>query len=177
MTVDGAKFVKDFQITFNGVSYQGKAKNVNPVSVVSEFEKIRPSGVEGIIAVRTGLAELEFSFTVFGYEEDLLSRTGLHQAGAYTDVSMNWVIEDQFGNKTPVLIEAQGPVTGFDRGSIENGSLGECTVTMTCHRYKEEYDGNTIYDIDVYSGSRLNIIGGVDVARQTLYILRQTGVS
>lgn len=175
--VDGAKFVKDFQLTFNGVNLIGKIKHLSPVNVKSDFEKIRPGGVEGMLAVRTGLSELELSFTVYGYEEGILVKSGLHQAGAFTEVAMNWVIEDQYGVKTPVLIEAQGPVTNLDRGSIENGTLGEVTVTMTLHRYKEEYNGETIYDIDVYSGSRLNIIGGVDVAKQTIDILRQVGAS
>lgn len=175
MSVNGSKFVKDFQLTFNGINLKGKVKNVSPVNVISEFENIRPGGVEGMIPVRTGLAALEFSFTVYGYEEGLLTRSGLHQNGAYTDVSMNWVIEDENGDKTSVIIQAEGAVTSVDRGQIENGALNEISITMTLTRYKEEYDGNNVYDIDVYNGSRTNIIGGINVAQQTIDILNQVG--
>lgn len=175
MAVNGSKFVKDFQLTFNGVNLKGKVRNVSPVNVVSEFENIRPGGVEGVLPVRVGLAPLEFSFTVYGYEESLLTRTGLHQNGAFTDFSMNWVIEDQNGVKTSVIITGEGAVTGFDRTQIENGQLNEVTVSMTLTRYQEQYNGSTVYDIDVYADSRTNIIGIVNVAQQTLDILNQVG--
>ncbi len=172
----GSKFVKDHQLTFHGVNLKGKVKSVSPVNINSAWEKISPSGVEGVLAVRTRLEEITFAFTVYGYEEAVLARTGLHQAGAFTDVIMNWVIEDQAGIKTSVIIEAQGAVTSVDRGTVENGSLHETTVNMTLHRYKEVYNGKIVYDIDIYDGSRTNIIGGIDVARETLSILNQVGI-
>ena len=113
--VNGSKFVKDFQLTFNGVNYKGKVRNVSPVNVQNEVENIRPGGVEGVLPVRVGLAELAFSFTVYGYEQNLLTRSGLHQNGAFTDFTMNWVIEDQNGDKTPVLIAGEGMVVSVDR--------------------------------------------------------------
>lgn len=175
MVVNGSKFVKDFQLTFNGINLKGKVRNVTPVNVISEFENIRPGGVEGVLPVRVGLAALEFGFTVYGYEEGLLTRSGLHQNGAFTDLSMNWVIEDENGDKTSVIIQAEGAVTSVDRGQIENGQLNEISIGMTLTRYKEEYNGELVYDIDVYDGSRTNIIGGINVAQQTLDILNQVG--
>lgn len=167
---EGNRIVKDQNLTVDGINLIGKLKNVNPPNIKPQVEFIRPGGSQGQIPVNMGLQQLDFSFTLFDYNREVLGLSGLRNGRKVTFI-LRLYVEDEAGTESSIIMSGTGMVTDVDRGTIENGTIPETTYSMVLTRYAEEIDGATVYDIDITPGSRKQIVDNTDQLANAASIL------
>lgn len=167
---EGNRIVKDQNLTVDGINLIGKLKSVTPPNVRPQVEFIRPGGSQGQLPVNMGLQQLDYSFTLFDYNPEVLALSGLRNGRKVTFIQRLY-LEDEAGTEYSVIMSGTGMVVDVDRGSIENGAIPETSYSLVLVRYNEEIDGATVYDIDITPGSRKQVIDNTDQLQNAASIL------
>lgn len=158
----GDNLLKNWAIWVDGVGKAGNAKEYTPPVLEQNTYDFQAGDMDMPIPVDDGMAAMETSFTMFGFDATLLPLFGLIP-GSRTAVSVRSTYTDLSGNAYDVVEELGGMITKIERDTQDTGSQRDkgMKVTMKLDYYKVVRAGVVLVEIDPVNHVRK--LGGVDV--------------
>lgn len=150
--------LKNFNLFFDGNSFQGVASEVVLPKLTKAMEEWRGGGMSGPVKVDMGLNLLESEITLGGLLLTALRAFGkngvlMRFAGAYQ--------RDDSGAVDAVEVVMRGSVEELDMGNAKAGEDTEHKLKMPLTYYKLVVNGREEIEVDMLNG--VFIVDGVDV--------------
>ena len=148
-----SRSISNLNVSINGVSQIGRVKSVVIPKVAPEIETKRTidSNFPSVFVV--GMKQLDLSFVLYDYNPALLAAAGA-DISKESEVIITGFIREKDGTTRSVRFVAEGLITDIDTGTLEAGTIAEYEFTLEgLSKYKELYDGVTVYDINDETGT------------------------
>lgn len=154
--------LKNWAIWVDGVGKAGNAKEYTPPVLEQNTYDFQAGDMDMPIPVDDGMAVMETSFTLYGFDPLVLPLFGF-RSGTRTAVSVRSTYTDLDGNAYDVVEELGGMITKIERDTQDTGSQREkgMKVTMKLDYYKVVRSGVVLVEIDPINHVRK--LGGIDV--------------
>lgn len=147
-------------IYVEGQSLIGDTQEFTLPNIEMIVQDIRNSGMVGAVARFTGIERPEATLITNAYLEDILTQVGSPNIRE-KQYSARWATQSADGTVKYGVAEFAGRGNMVERAAASDGADGmTTTLTIQCVSYKETFDGNEIYDIDLENGKL--IINGTD---------------
>lgn len=152
--------IKGFTAFIDGYGQAGVTTGGKLPVVKVKTEGHRDGGMDGEEDLDLGIEKLEWEITL-----SELSAIGLKLVGrTNAPITLRGSMEDEDGNKRPVVAQMRGLVIGADPGEWGEVKKTEFKLSGTANYYRLTIGGEEIYEIDVRGLVRR--IGGVDQLAQ-----------
>jgi len=156
--------LKNLTLFVDGRGYAGKVEEIELPKLTMKTEEFRAGGMDAPIEVEMGMEKLEASFTLNGYDKDVLSLFGL-APGKHKPLTIKGSLISEDGAERALIINLRGMVREMEMGSWKPGDKATLKVMMALSYYKLKHSGQVIYEID--PANMLRIIDGQDQLKQT----------
>lgn len=156
--------LKLMNVFLDGVSFAGETQGVTLPNLAKATEEFRGGGMLGPVKQTTGHQAIELEHKYGGPVVQIVRQMGITRvdglmvrfAGAYQRPDGDGV--------DAVEVVVRGFHEEVDRGTDKTGDDSEMSVKTACSYYKESWNGEVIYEVDLLTG--LWIVDGVDVYAQ-----------
>ena len=144
--------VEAASVYVDGVNHAGIAAEATLPNIEMMKEDYRGMGMPSAVRRFTGFEPLEMTMVFNGYPPDALKQVGSSDVRA-ENYTVRWATGSFDGTKKYGVSEASGRISSVERDAFSDGEdPAQTTVTIECVAYKETYDGEELYDIDVENG-------------------------
>ena len=146
---------------FNGTSFLGEVDEFHPPETTLETETYRASGMDGSVALETGMEEMTTSLVLKGIKKDAIKEFGTGDTGVRLQVRGALEGYEFPKTVTPVEYNMTGLVTGIETENVQGrGEVPTLTINMSLNYYKYTHGGEDITEIDVLNMER--VVDGTD---------------
>lgn len=147
-------------IYVEGQSLIGDTQEFALPNIEMIVQDVRNSGMVGAAARFTGIERPEATLITNAYLGDVLTQIGSPNIRE-KQYQARWSTQSADGSVKYGVAEFAGRGNMIERAAAADGADGmTTTLTIQCVSYKETYDGNEIYDIDLENGKF--IVDGTD---------------
>lgn len=150
---------KSFNLYFNGKGYAGQVEDFTPPKLTLVTEDFRGGGMDAALEITMGMEKLECSFTLKGYDKNVLASFGLAE-GASVPLVAREALESYDGTVTTVIHTMRGKVKELDAGTSKPGEAPPLKGTVALDYYKLQHGETTVHEIDV--PNMVRVVNGVD---------------
>lgn len=150
------KYIRNFNVFVDGVSYFGKATEGKLPDVKIQTAAHRGAGMDGPVGIDMGMEGMTTTASFAEWDPVLLKKIGTQQRLVFRPAARG---EDSF-EATPIIATISGLVTAQELPDVKPGENSVLKVSIDTRYYKLEIDGATIWEIDLVNAKR--IIGGTD---------------
>ena len=165
---DGNIF-QDFTVWIRDTGKLGEAPGFQPPEINIATEEYRGGGMDGTVDIPTGIEKIEFTFDLHTWDPDIWEELGYGPGALDVPVTFRGYLLTPNGQEKSVLIETRSLIKSVRPDSISAGSKASITTTCVANYYRQEIDGNTVTEIDVFN--KVTVIGGVDRSSNARRIL------
>ena len=156
--------LKNLNLFVDGRGYAGQVEEIELPKLTLKTEEFRAGGMDAPIEVEMGMEKLECTFTLNGYNKDVLSLFGL-APGNHKPLTIKGSLLSEDGAERPIQINLRGMLREVDMGSWKPGDKGTLKVMMALSYYKLTHSGQVMIEID--PTNLVRIIDGQDQLQQT----------
>ena len=147
-------------VYIEGKSLIGDNREFTLPNLQMMVQDIRNAGMAGPVAQFTGIERPQVTIESDAYLADVLKQFGSPNIRE-KNYSARWSTQSADGEVKYGVAEFSGRSSNTERAAFSNGEDGmPTTITIECVSYKETFDGEVIYDIDLENGKL--IVGGED---------------
>jgi len=143
----------------DGKGYAGDVMDFTPPKFTRVTEDFRAGSMLGAVQIPQGIEVLTTSFTLGGYDPDVLALWGI-AVGKEFPIEGRGYLESQDGTKTAVVHEMRGTITEEDPGTWRPGQGAPLKITMNLTYYKLTHGDRVLHEIDLIN--TIHIVDGVD---------------
>lgn len=143
----------------NGRGYAGELVDFSPPKLTLVTEDFRSGSMLGAVQIPQGIEVLTTSFTLVGYDPDVLALWGI-AVGKEFPIEGRGYLESQDGTKTAVVHTMRGIITEEDPGTWQSGQGAPLKTTMNLTYYKLTHGDRVLQEIDLINS--IHIVNGVD---------------
>ena len=152
--------IKAASVYVDGQNFAGVAAEVTLPEINMMQEDYRGMGMSGAVRRFNGVEPLEASMVFNGYLPEVMKQVGSPDIRA-ENYSVRWATESFDGERKYGVAEFSGRGSNVTRDALADGEDPvQTTLTIQCVSYKETFDGQVLYDIDVENGKF--IVDGTD---------------
>lgn len=156
--------LKNLTLFVDGAGYAGKVEEIELPKLTMKTEEFRPGGMDAPVEVEMGMEKLEASFTLNGYDAEVLKLFGL-APGNHKALTVRGSLLSEDGTEKPIHIHLRGMVRELEMGTWKPGDKGTLKAMMALSYYKLIHSGEVLHEIDV--PNMVRTINGTDQLAQT----------
>jgi len=156
--------LKNLTLFVDGHGYAGKVEEIELPKLTMKTEEFRAGGMDAPIEVEMGMEKLECTFTLNGYNKDVLKLFGL-APGQHKPLTIKGSLVSEDGTEKPMQINLRGMLREVEMGTWKPGDKGTLKIMMALSYYKLSHSGEVICEID--PANMLRTIDGQDQLKQT----------
>lgn len=149
----------NMSLSVDGRGYAGVVTSLTLPKLSVKTEEHRAGGMDVPIDFDMGMEKLEASFSLSGWDPDVLKTYGL-VAGNSVAVVFRGAFRNDNAQVVAAVATMRGMLKEVDPGDWKPGDKAEEKNLIALRYYKMEVDGQLIHEIDVLGMKR--IIGGTD---------------
>lgn len=157
----GRNFTQKYRLVVDGMGTQGTTKTVKLPVIEVLKEGFRAGDMIIEDSIDMGIAPLNMSFTLLGRPYALVKKQGMGKDGVIP-MTLYKSVNTGSDDRAPSKVIIRAGITKSDSGDDEAGKLGETTFDLDVKYYREEFNGDVIYEIDTNPLNQICIINGVD---------------
>lgn len=150
------RLIKNFNAFWDGISYFGLAESAKLPAVKIQTEAHRDAGMDGPVGQDVGMEGMTAEITFTEWSGAVLAKLGRQERfvlrpaqSSATDFSAS-----------PIIATLSGLITTSEPEDLKPGTASKLKMVMDVRAYRLEFDGATVYDIDLVNAKR--VIGGTD---------------
>lgn len=151
--------LKNFNLTVDGRGEIGAIDEYTPTVFEILTEAIRGGGMDSEDDVDMGMAPLEVTFKMNGYDLEVMSLWGLGQGSTVPLTARGW-LQDEDGVNTPIIHNMTGRITKMEQETWKAGERSGVSFTVRPKYFKITHGSTVTHEIDIKGGVRM--VGGVD---------------
>lgn len=151
--------LKAYNAYVDGRGYAGEAEEVNPPALTVNEEDFRGGGMDAPIGIDMGMDKLMASFTLGGYNPEVMKLWGLAD-GSKVPFVLKGSTQNSDGEAVQHVVTMRGRITSMNQGAWVAGQRTGLSIEMSLRYYKYEVAGDVIYEIDPLN--MIRIVNGVD---------------
>jgi len=152
--------LKNINLFVDGKGQAGQLQGFTPPKLELKMEEYRAGGMFSSVDIEMGLNKLECSFSLFGYDPEVLALMGV-RSGTGTPYIARAALEDFDGTVTGMKYTMRGKMKVQDHGELKPGELSPLKCDLSLAYYKLEHGNRIIHEIDVEN--MVYIVDGVDI--------------
>lgn len=142
-----------------GKGYLGRVSELSPPKLAPVVREYKAGGMSAEVAIPMGGVEkLECSFTITGYDPDLLTQFSV-VPGRLVQLRFTGALVDYDGTTQPIEITMRA-VLAFEPDAWKPGEASDLKVNAMCHYFKLDVAGRTLHEIDPVN--MVAVIDGTD---------------
>jgi len=157
--------LKNLNLFVDGRGYAGNVTDIELPKLTMKTSEYRAGGMDAPIEVEMGMEKLESTFTLNGYDPEVLKLFGLAPGKRKSLTLRGSLLDEKDGSEKPISINLRGILREVDMGTWKPGEDASMKVAVALSYYKLTHNGIVIYEIDPEGMKR--IINGVDQLAQT----------
>jgi len=157
--------LKNLNLFVDGRGFAGKVTEIELPKLTMKTSEYRAGGMDAPVEVEMGMEKLETTFTLNGYDPEVLKLFGLAPGNSKSLTLRGTLINQETGVQQPILINLRGMMREVDMGTWKPGEDATLKISVALTYYKLAHNGVVIYEIDPAGMKR--IINGVDQLLQT----------
>ncbi|NBR48801.1 phage major tail tube protein [bacterium] len=154
-----SNILKNFNLYVDGRGFAGVCDELQLPTLGLVVEDFRAGGMDASVAVEMGQEKMEASFTLSGYEENVLNLWGVGQ-GQTVPLVARGALESLDGSVTPVVVYMTGTIRTVEPGAWKAGEKSTLKFAMDLRSYKYTQAGRTINEIDI--PNMIRVVNGTD---------------
>lgn len=152
--------LKNINLFVDGRGMAGQLESFTPPKITLKLDEFRGGGMDGSIELEQGMEKLESSFSLVGFDPDVLAQLGV-RSGTGTPYIVRAALEDFDGTVTAVSHSMRGKMKIQDHGDQKPGERAPLKCELALTYYKLQHGDRVIHEIDIENMVR--IVDGVDV--------------
>lgn len=150
------RFIRNFNVFIDGVSYFGRATEGKLPDVKVATVAHRGAGMDGPVGIDMGLEGMSAEASMAEWDPVLLKKLGTQQRLVFRPAAR---AEDAV-EATPIIATIGGLITSHELPALKPGENSVMKLTIDVRTYRLEIAGEEIWNIDLPNAKR--VIGGVD---------------
>lgn len=150
------RIIKNFNAFWDGISYFGLAESAKLPAVKIQTEAHRGSGMDGPVGQDIGMEAMSAEITFTEWSTAILGKLGRQDRFVLRPAQSS---ASDF-TAAPIIATLSGLITTSEPEDLKPGTTAKLKMVMDVRAYRLEFDGATVYDIDLVNARR--IIGGTD---------------
>lgn len=151
--------LKNFNLTVDGRGEIGAIDEYTPPTLEILTESLRGGGMDSEDVIDMGMAPLEVTFKMNGYDLETMALWGVGQGSTIPLTARGW-LQDQDGTSTPIVHNMNGRITKMEQETWKSGEKSGVVFTVRTPYYKVTHGSTVITEIDIKGSVR--IINGTD---------------
>lgn len=155
--------IKNVNLFVDGRGQAGQLESFTPPKLELKMDEIRAGGMFTSVDIEMGLNKLEASFSLIGYDPDVLALLGVRSATG-TPYIARAALEDFDGTVTAMIYTMRGKMKMQDHGELKPGERTPLKCDLTLAYYKLQHGNRVIHEIDVEN--MIYIVDGIDIMAQ-----------
>lgn len=152
--------LKNWNLIADGRGYAGNLETYTPPELALATEEFRAGGMDAAVDLDMGMNKLEASFTLTGYDPEVLILFGIEVGGSGVQLTARGATEDIDGRIHSEAHFMRGTITRMAQGAWKAGESTKVEITISLRYYRHEHDGRVLHEIDVPNMAR--VVNGVD---------------
>jgi hypothetical protein len=157
--------LKNFNLFVDGRGYVGNVDSLTLPNLSLKLEDFRAGGMDAPIGIDMGMEKLEASFGLTDSGARAMRLYGVNRRGRGVPLTARGSLESQSGEKTPVLVQMEGTISGLEPDEWKSGEKVTNKYTVQLVSYKYSVGGELIHHIDI--PNMIRIIDGNDQLAET----------
>lgn len=152
--------LKNWNLIADGRGYAGNIESYSPPDLSLATEEFRAGGMDAAVDLDMGMEKLEASFTLTGYDPEVLILFGIEVGSAGVQLTARGATEDPDGRVHSEAHYMRGTITKMTQGAWKAGESSKIEVTVSLRYYRHEHDSRVLHEIDVLNMVR--VVNGTD---------------
>lgn len=154
------KLLKDFNLFYNGNSWQGLVPSITLPELTFKMEEYRAGGMDAPVEIDKGMEKLSMEWQVSGLSEAIFEGFGTSPLNGQLMRFEGAFESDDDGVIKACTVTVRGRHSKIAMGEQKVGESGNHTVSTSLSYYKLDIDGKTFVEIDI--PNYVCVINGVD---------------
>lgn len=151
---------QDFTVWLRDVGKIGESPGFQPPEINIATEEYRGGGMDGTVEIPHGIEKIEFSFDLHTWDSQVWSELGYGPGSLDVPITFRGYLLTPGGAEGSVIIETSSLIKSIKTDAVEPGKMVKMSVSCVANKYKQEINGNTVIDIDVFG--KKTFLGGRD---------------
>ena len=132
-----------------GQTFVGNTQSIQLPSLEMRAADDEQMGLPGVIERYFGIEKMEATLVFNTVDKRILAQLGSHNVRE-KNFMVRYTTQSNDGTIKSGVVEMSGRARMVERSEITTGEEPTTTtLTITCIAYKETYDGDVVYDIDI----------------------------
>ncbi|OSM01654.1 phage major tail tube protein [Magnetofaba australis] len=152
--------LRNMNLFVDGHGHAGNVVEITLPKLALKTEEHRAGGMDAPIAIDMGMEKMETSFTLSGYNKEVLKLFGLAPGNAKPITIRGALKSEDSDAVVAVVVQLNGTFREVEADAWKPGDKSNLKVTMDVRKYVYTQGGEEIHNIDVVNMTR--IINKVD---------------
>lgn len=150
---------KNFMLTVDGRGEVGAIAEYTPPTFEIITESMRGGGMDSESKIDMGMAALEPTFKMNGYDLEVMKLWGLGQGQTVPLTARGFLVDDD-GVETPIIHNMTGRITKMEQETWKAGETSGVVFTVDANYFKITHGSTVTHEIDIKGAVR--VVNGVD---------------
>lgn len=154
-----SNYLRKFVIFVDGFGKLGDCESATLPTLTLKMEEFRGGGMDTPVEVELGTERLEFSFTMTGYDEQVIEKWGLFP-GNQKAFTLRGSLSSHSGQTSHVICNMRGIIKEIEFPEWSAGEKSTVQFTIALDYYKLSKGDRVMIELDIENVRR--VVGGVD---------------